>query len=210
MQINSQFPRIFQANIDRFYHRVVRATLDRLPQHAEVIFRNTETHKELLDQLTLHIDNHTAQEARRSFALLLCGLFERQLRSWARIILPDENRRAVAKWPFVDLLHRTAHSAEIDLQIDDVGDTIEELFLLANAVRHGDGTSCTALYARSPRFWDHLDDHSIAITGDIEMLSEAIRVKEKDIRRYTRVLAQFWGLADNLQGAEKRPFYYEE
>ena len=78
-------PRIFQANVDRLFQRVIVQGLNALPIHAELRFGETQSMEEFLARAKAQTDNYTANEGAKAFTLALAGLFERQLRIWARI-----------------------------------------------------------------------------------------------------------------------------
>jgi len=138
-----------------------------------------------------------AYEARRSFALTLGGLFERQLRIWARShsAAPDELNH------FNPMLKAAARRHGIDLGRYDVGRDIRELYLLSNAVRHGDGSGTNELRKTSKHLWPELAPEAHAQCEAMSIWSEAIQLTDDDLRRYAAAVCRFWGLADREQGA---------
>ncbi|WP_081066828.1 hypothetical protein [Burkholderia cepacia] len=77
-------PRVFQANTDRLFQRLIWPGLNALPIHAELRFGEAASMNEFLNRAAAQVDNHTANEAAKAFTLTLAGLFERQLRIWGR------------------------------------------------------------------------------------------------------------------------------
>ena len=194
-------PRAFQADCDRFYTRVIRSTLDGLPLHSDVRGGEFTSQDEFLDNCEKHTSNLIAYEARRSFALTLSALFERQLRVWARVHFPEDEKAGVGSMEFEKLLTKTADRHAIDLAAASAGDAIRELYLLANAVRHGDGRSCNVLWERTRRFWRHMSDAAAEDCKQRSILSEFVQITDEDFVRYIRAVTRFWGLADREFGA---------
>jgi hypothetical protein len=145
-------PRVFQANIDRLYTRVVRAALNVLPTHADALIGEPSPEAELLEQLAMQVDNHTAEEARRAFALGLAASFEQQLRLWGRMVLPQAEVGLVAKCEIDRLVNRVVEVRGLQAA-PDVRAAIAEMDLVANVVRHGDGRACDALRKVAPHLW---------------------------------------------------------
>jgi len=195
-------PRAFQADCDRFYRRVIRATLDELPLHLAVSGGEFTSLDEFLDSGEMQTSNLLAYEARRSFALTLSALFERQLRMWARVHFREEEKAGVAKLEFDKVLVRTANLHGLDLATVSVGDAICELHLLANVVRHGDGGgSLDKLWERYPHFWNHLTKAAAKDCKEQFILSESIQITDGDLVGYIRAVTRFWGLADREPNA---------
>lgn len=74
-----QLPRVFQANILRLYDRVVRPGVESLPVHSKLAFGMAPTLDAVLDRAAAQVDNYTANEAAKAFALTIAAVFERQL-----------------------------------------------------------------------------------------------------------------------------------
>ena len=72
-----QLPRIFQADADRFYQRVILATLSQLPTHDTLVVGQAKSLDEFLSRCAAQVDKYTANEAAKAFALTLDGMFER-------------------------------------------------------------------------------------------------------------------------------------
>ena len=85
-------PRSFQADCYRFYTRVVRNTLGELPIDTDVKGGVFTSQIEFLKNCEKATSNLLAYEARRSFALTLSALFERQMRMWARVHFPANKK----------------------------------------------------------------------------------------------------------------------
>jgi hypothetical protein len=198
----SLLPRVLQANIVRFYEMAVRPMLDRATVSKESVSLDTAADYEgRLDVLARQIDNHTADEARRALALTLASTFERQLRIFAREVLPQKVRPKVARQNLMELLEMVAADQTIDLQTASLGGVLAELLTLANAVRHGDGPACDRLAAVAPRFWLDVGSASQAMPPALEAQSERIRIADEDFRLYVSAIVRLWGLADRLEGA---------
>lgn len=84
MMRREDLPRKFQADLGRFYERVILPVLHELQPDADVptgVFTSEEAFFAACEKLTF---NMVASEARRSFSLTLAGLFERQLQEGQR------------------------------------------------------------------------------------------------------------------------------
>ncbi|RUX34634.1 hypothetical protein EOA23_00875 [Mesorhizobium sp. M2A.F.Ca.ET.042.01.1.1] len=195
-------PRIFQADIHRFYTRVMLPALDNLPLRSGVkTSGSAASMAEFLEHAQVHTSNMLAFEARRCFALTLDGLFERQLRIWARVHVPDDRRPGIAAVEVNKLVRDVGLRHGLDLETGQVRATIEELHLLGNAVRHGDGGSLTKLRDRAPHLWHYADSAVAAKSEEHAILSEGIQLSDSGLTRYVRALTRFWGLADREPGA---------
>jgi hypothetical protein len=56
-------PRVFQANTDRLFQRLIWPGLNALPIHAELRFDEAASMNEFLNRAAAQVDNHTANEA---------------------------------------------------------------------------------------------------------------------------------------------------
>lgn len=200
MNAADKLPRVFQANADRFYQRVILATLGQFPTHSELAVGQAKTMDGFLDRCADQVDNHLANEAAKAFSLTLDGMFERQLSRWARAL-------GVKAGNFNALLNACALIASLDLATAGMADDLKELHLVANVVRHGEGRSCAELKAVAPQLWDSppLDYYDLA--PGLVPLSDELRVRPDDLRRYARAVAQFWGHVDPLPMAVLDPPY---
>ncbi|THK33640.1 hypothetical protein EHS39_35115 [Ensifer sp. MPMI2T] len=199
-------PRIFQANIDRLFQRVILPGLHALPVHAELCAEEASSMNDLLMKAEAQVDNYTASEGAKAYTLVLAGLFERQLRIWARSSSAPLREEA-SKEKFRKLVTDCAREFDVDLEHRRVGRTLVEMFLVANVFRHGDGPSVANLREQSPELWiyeqsryvDHLPPN-----GDE---SEKLLLEPDDVVRYATACSRFWGLADKFDGALVDPPY---
>jgi hypothetical protein len=187
-------PRIFQADVARLYEKAMLPTLQAFePENQEPFPENAGQRS--LDWLKVHMSNEVAFEMRKAFALTLAASFERQLRSWAkkRLTKPAED---VEKAHFEPLLQEIIEQQDIAVQFDTLRETLVELHLLANAIRHGDGPSATKLAVGAPDLWT-----GRAPSPTVTSTSVDIRVHDHHLQKYIRTLIRFWGLADREPGA---------
>jgi hypothetical protein len=146
-----QMPRVFQANLYRFYIRVVQPTLAQFaPSVLE--YGTFEDLDRFLSAASAQVENHTANEAAKAFTLITSGLFERQLRIWGLTMFGDDRQPDIRTQSFAALLVDCAAHVEINLGVQ--GD-LEEAQLVANVVRHGDGRASKLLEARAPKLWTY-------------------------------------------------------
>ncbi|MGS0648549.1 hypothetical protein ACU81Q_13075 [Komagataeibacter melomenusus] len=200
MNPTDQLPRVFQANADRFYLRVIVATLDQLPVHGALIMGEAKTFEEFADSCAAQVDNYTTNEAIKAFALTLDGMFERQLKRWA-----TGHGVMAEKWDA--LLKECAQIGSLDLAANEIADDLVEMHLVANVVRHGDGRSCHELQARAPSFWDDSSRNYYDLVPGPAPRSDELRMKPNDLRRYARAVFRFWGHVDPLPHAALDPLY---
>lgn len=200
-----QLPRIFQANLDRLFVRVIQPTMDALMLHPVLEQGEAESMSEFLDRAAAQVDNYTANEAAKSFVLTLAGVFERQLSIWTTATgLTD-----LAKLRgFQEQLLAGAQYASLDLAIDDLGAEINEMFTVANVVRHGEGPSCERLRVMAPALWDNTAADYIDLVPGPRRPSETLRIRRNDLVRYVRATTRFWGRADPLPMAVTNPPYW--
>src|SRR3546814_13131319 len=62
MADRDMLPRTFQANVDRFYQRVILKTLGDLPTHETLVVGEASDMDEFLDRCAAQIDNYTVNE----------------------------------------------------------------------------------------------------------------------------------------------------
>lgn len=202
-----QLPRIFQANLARFYERVVKPGLDALPIHSGLPIGAPANLADALDLASARVDNYTANEAAKAFALTLAAVFERQLSIWARAIEAEDSAARPASTKFHGFLEFCAEYAAVNLEEYGLADDLSQMFLVANVVRHGEGGSCDKLRNVAPALWDDgLSDYTDLLAGPTN-ISERLRVRADDLRRYIRATVRFWGLADPLPMAVADPPY---
>jgi len=94
---------------------VIRPTLAELSLYPNIKHGEFTSQDEFLDNCQKQTSNLLAYEARRSFALTLSALFERQLRVWARVLFPKEERIRDGSMKFEKLLTKAGNHREIDL-----------------------------------------------------------------------------------------------
>ncbi len=203
MSAGDNLPRVFQANTDRLFQRLIRPGLDALPIHAELEFVQAASMNEALGLAAAQVDNYTANEAAKAFTLTLAGLFERQVRIWGRSL--GVTGKKPGREPFQEYLLLCAAAGGADL--NGISDSLVEMFLVANVFRHGDGTSVRDLRTHAPDRWTHDSARYIDILPPNDEQSEQLLVQPKDVVRYAGACARFWGRADKLPMAVRDPPY---
>lgn len=195
----AHLPRIFQANIARFYERVVKPGMVLLPVHSELVFGVAPTMDQFLDRAAAQVDNYTSNEAAKAYALTLSAVFERQLSVWARAIVTNGATASPNKKPTYEaLLCQCAEYGDIDLPALGLDHDLIELLLVGNVVRHGEGGSCEKLRKLTPGLWDSDPSQYVDLLPGPLTLSEQMRIREPDLVRYIRAVTRFWGHADPL------------
>ncbi|WP_145206673.1 hypothetical protein [Sphingobium sp. B2] len=202
-----QLPRVFQANLDRFFDRVILPAMNGLPFHGVLETGQAETLDQFLDRAAAQVDNYTGSEAAKAFCLTLAGLFERQLSIWARALQDAGEAGMSGLQGFESLLARCARHARIDLAAEPLGADLTELFVVANVVRHGEGRSCDRLRAIAPSLWDDMAEDYFDLLPGARVASEHVRIGMPELLRYIRAATRFWGLADPLPMAVTNPPY---
>ena len=128
---------------------------------------------------------------RRTFALTIGSIFERQLR-YLLLSHAPELRDEIEK-PSLRNLERLIGQVR-GIALEDAGaevaGAVRELWLVANAVRHGEGWSLRDLATVAPQLWGHLPTNA----GHPQLIGD-MRVKDSDLRRYTRAVTKFWRAA---------------
>ncbi len=99
--------------------------------------------EEFLTNAIGQVDNYTANEGAKAYALVLAGLFERQVRIWGRSLGVPPGKRPGPE-PFKDYLVLCAEQGDVDLEGKGLGKALIQLFEVANVFRHGDGPSVAA------------------------------------------------------------------
>lgn len=207
LAVRDQLPRIFQANLDRFYRRVIHPGLAVLPIHSGISDAEPATLDEGLDRAAALVDNYTANEAAKAYTLTLAAVFERQLSIWVRAIEAEDPAARLNAKSFEGMLTFCAAHADIDLAMDRIGDDLKQMFVVANVVRHGEGKSCEKLRADAPGLWDAgATDYADLLAGPPNP-SESLRMRDHDLLRYVRAATRFWGRADPLPMAVTDPPY---
>jgi hypothetical protein len=199
--VSDNLPRIFQANIDRLFHRVILPGLQALPIHAELHYGETSSMDEFLDRAKEQTDNYTANEGAKAYTLVLAGLFERQVRIWARSRGINAGQKNAGREPFREFILECAKVASVDLGERKLGHNIVEMFLVANAFRHGDGNSVDDLRKHSPDLWTYKRSRYVDLLPPNPDASEKLLIQPDDVVRYAGACGRFWGRADKLVGA---------
>ncbi|ASL41141.1 hypothetical protein FKW15_06090 [Acetobacter sp. DmW_125133] len=210
LQTKDQLPRIFQANLARLFEQVIQPAMEALPVHASLECGEAATMDEFLDRAAAQVDNYTANEAAKAFTLTLAGIFERQLSIWARAVYLDLAIEMPKARGFQEFLAICAERAGIDVQQTGVGSDLNEMFMVANVVRHGEGSSCEKLMAIAPMLWDDASNDYHDLLAGPRIPSEHLRIRMRDLVRYIWATTRFWGLADPLPMAVTDPPYRVE
>jgi hypothetical protein len=200
-------PRIFQANVDRLFKRVILRGLNALPIHAELSFGEAPSIDEFLLRAQAQTDNYVANEGAKAYTLALAGLFERQLRIWARSRRASPLRGTVWNERFRALVVDCAREADINLADKCLGHVLIEMFLVANVFRHGDGPSVAELRSHSPKLWEYERSRYVDLLPPNPDDSEKLLLQPADVVRYATACVRFWGRADKLAGAVRDPPY---
>ena len=186
-----------QADTHRFYVRVIRPALMEFAPAEDVFGFETTDLEVFLEAASQHTHNALCYEMRRTFALVIGALFERQLRLWLSGITPGDAKE-IEKNTWLALIERAkvAVGATIIMEIAD----LETLWSVANAVRHGNGRTTTRLLKDVPQFWDHAPKVSKSswksdLVGDM-------RIRDADLEKYVIAVLRFWHRA----GASQVPF----
>jgi hypothetical protein len=203
MSDGNSLPRIFQANTDRLFQRLIQPGLAALPIHSELRFGEAATMDKFLDRAAAQVDNYTANEAAKAFTLTLAGLFERQLRIWGRSL--NVTGKKPGREIFREYLPACAAAGDVDL--NGVSDSLIEMFLVANVYRHGDGTSVSDLRSHASDRWAYDPSRYVDILPPNGEQSEQLLVGPEDVVRYAGACARFWGRADKLPMAVRDPPY---
>ena len=205
-----QLPRVFQANLARLFDRVILPGLDALAVHPQLERGEAATLDAFLDRAAAQVDNYTANEAARAYVLTLAAVFERQMNVWVCACQTESRGDFSRTRGFEALLAGCADQARIDLERDQLGSDLSQMFLVANVVRHGDGRSCEKLRAVAPELWEAgAPDYLDLLPGEA-VVSEHLRMRKRDLVRYIRAATRFWGLADPLPMAVVDPPWRED
>lgn len=123
-------------------------------------------------------------EVRRACALMLGGMFERQLRGWLAQVLPGDidviQRGARDKiWPLIGLAGR------LDIDAMDKIKDVVELWELVSALRHGNGRAASWLAQNASSLWSDLGPDTRSV--------ETLNITDADLERYYTAAMVFWG-----------------
>jgi len=145
-----------------------------------------------LDNAQAATHNALCYEIRRTFALVIASMFERPLRSWLASrgvygLHEIEHARLPALKEMIEGL------TGITSQTMRVADDIDELWSVANAVRHGQGPSVRTMAQEIPSLWFHLP-RGVLDRGRRKTVDN-MRVTDRDLHRYTLAIIKFWANA---------------
>lgn len=176
-----------QADIHRFYIRVVQPALEEFVPADDVDGIEAADIEAFLETARIHTHNALCYEMRRTFALTIGALFERQLRSWLLGKMPDA-AKAIEEENWTDLIKRTEVVVGGFICTDMTN--IEMLRFIANAVRHGNGNSASKLLGRAPLFWNH-----VRTKPDLKWKSDLVgnmRISDAQLSQYVIAVLRFW------------------
>jgi hypothetical protein len=174
---------VAQGDIERFYRRVIEPALAEFVVGEDVAGLETDDMDEFLEACRRNTNNTLAYEMRRTFALILSALFERQLRFWLLCKRPADH----AEIESFGSLFRLIDYAKREYQWIGAKPFIADILILgsvANAVRHGNGHSATALSKRQPKFWNQSPPPSDLVSS--------MRIGDADLKRFAYALMAFW------------------
>ncbi len=192
-------PRVFQTNVDRLLQQVMRPVIELLPAPVELHMGEATSMDEFLDRAKAQTDNYTLNETTKAFALILAGLFERQLRIWARTWSIERSPKDLERLAFNLLLAECGEHGSIDLN-GRLGQLLNEMFLVANAFRHGDGTAVRKLRVDAPHLWIYDRARYVDILPPNTEESEQLLLTPEALLTYAHACILFWGEADKLPG----------
>lgn len=204
MTPTEQLPRVFQANLSRFFDRVIWPGMEALTFHPSLATGEAQSLEQFLDRAAAQVDNYTANEAAKSYVLTMAAIVERQLSIWVRAKRPND---ASMLRGFKEQLLACAEIAKVDLSNDNVGADLLEMFVVANVVRHGEGPACEKLRTIAPALWSNEAGDYLDLLPGPTLPSEHLRLRPADLIRYVRAGTRFWGRCDPLPGAVTEPPY---
>ncbi len=200
MQNIDNWPRTIQANLYRFYNRIIQPATQNAPIHDEIVTGVAPDLDTFLDRAKAQVDNYTANEANKVYALVLIALFERYLRLWATSLLAgtavDTQRGDV-----LVLLDIVAEKLDIDLVSQNLRATIQEALLVGNVVRHGEGPSMKKVKLSAPHLIDRSKRQYVDLIDQQTPDSEWVRISPQELEYYIQAMIRFWGLADKQPNA---------
>jgi hypothetical protein len=200
MQQLNTWSRTIQANLARFYLRVITPVVQAAPVHGEITTGTAPDMETFLDRAKAQVDNYTANEANKVYALVLIALFERYLRLWAAQELSGTGIK-VEREDIAKLLTAVADKFGIDLGGQDMGKTLLEAHLIGNVVRHGEGGSMNRIRETAPHLIDRSKRQYVDLIAQNTPDSEWLRIWPSDLDRYFGAMIRFWGLVDRQPNA---------
>jgi hypothetical protein len=179
---------IAQGDIDRFFLKVIAPALAEFKATNDIPPMEMSEIEDYLEAARLSTHNAFCHEMRRSFALLVGAMFERQLRSWLLRKMPARIKEIESIGNLPKLLELVD---EVDSQIRvNSQEDIDVLYLVANAVRHGNGSSATKLFHTAPNFWAHMQQKSHSNWQSD--LVDNMRIGDADLERFALAVMRFW------------------
>jgi hypothetical protein len=199
-----------QADIERFYSRVVHRTLADLVAEEAPTGGVTLDMDVFLEAARIGTQNALCAEARMALALTMGAAFERHLRLWLVNKLPGERTVLQREPGWTNVVARVSALAQTDMASLPITLDVEELWLLVSAVRHGDGSSCTSLQKKAPGLWAHLMAEELDQANSEGVASFNMLVADGDLARYAHAILSFWGYlgASPLGGGGGRRGFY--
>jgi len=186
-----------QADIYRFYVKVIQPALAEFVPTDDIVGGETTDTEAFLEAARVDTHNALCHEMRRTFALIIGALFERQLRSWLLGKLPIETETVEgAKWP--DLVKMVEKKVG-----DPIGTDLWALWLVANAVRHGNGGAATKLLHTAPQLWNQA-----RMKPELRWQSDLVgnmRICDAQLERYAKAVMEFWHSAGASSMGEYQP-----
>jgi hypothetical protein len=179
-----------QADIQRLYVKVIQPALAEFVPTAEVeIVGEKADIDQFLEHARINTHNLLCHEVRRTFALVLGSLFERQLRFWLSEKMPTK-KETVEETSWLQLVS-FVNCVDGSITTNPVMTDLENLHLVANAVRHGNGRSAEILLQKKPDFWSQTGKDP-RVKRD---LTDKMRINDAQLELYARAMMRFWHLA---------------
>jgi hypothetical protein len=178
-----------QADLHRLYVKVIQPALAEFAPNNANIVEEPRNIDEFWDNARMITHDSLCYELRRTFALVLGALFERQLRFWLSEKLSSKKKNVEkAKWPeLVGFINCVDSSITTNPLMED----LEDLWLVANTVRHGNGSSAEKLLHKKPGFWSHV---STSPHRNRDLISN-MRIDDAQIQGYAIAVMKLWHLA---------------
>ena len=191
LTLDAQLPRVFQTDIEQLFAKVARPGLTSVTMGSWRTPNEASEHQHgLLTALGEEVEDSTANTASRAFACALSELFGRQLAAWARAL--DASVEGTDGTPPAELLAFCAEHAKIDLIALGLRADLNELLLVGDVMRHGEGPSAAYLRRVAPGLWDHEPTGCADTTTGLLPASESLHIREGDLDRYARAMGRFW------------------
>jgi hypothetical protein len=179
---------IAQADIHRFYIKVIQPALAEFVPTDDIVGVETTDMEEFLEAARVNTHNALCHEMRRTFALIIGSLFERQLRSWLSGRRPTETKRIEgAKWQ--DLV-KLVDAVDSSIGTNGIMTDLKSLWSVTNAVRHGNGSAAIKLWGTEPQFWNQ-----VRMKPDSRWQSDLVgnmRIDDAQLERYAKAVMSFW------------------